>query len=107
MQTRAGAERLHRRRSARRRLDPYGQLVKMLLPRAQSIVIYDRMGVAVWVSEGLDDSCAAPAGAGDAAPELAEPGSQDEASPRTAGGEQASYVFMLRDTPARCSAASA
>ena len=27
-------------------LDPYGQLVKMLLPRAQSIAIYDRMGVA-------------------------------------------------------------
>ena len=37
-------------------LDPYGQLVKMLLPRAQSIVIYDRMGVPIWVSEGLDES---------------------------------------------------
>ena len=27
--------------------DPYGQLVKMLLPRAQSIAIYERMGLPV------------------------------------------------------------
>src|SRR5690606_18636210 len=30
-------------------LDPYGQLVKMLLPRAQAIAIYDRMGLPVWL----------------------------------------------------------
>ena len=35
-------------------LDPYGQLVKMLLPRAQSIAIYDRMGLPVWLNDGLD-----------------------------------------------------
>ena len=35
-------------------LDPYGQLVKMLLPRAQSIAIYDRMGQPVWLNDGLD-----------------------------------------------------
>ena len=34
--------------------DPYGQLVKMLLPRAQSIAIYDRMGLPVWLNDGLD-----------------------------------------------------
>jgi hypothetical protein len=36
-------------------LDPYGQLIKMLLPRANSIVIYDRLGVALWASDGFDD----------------------------------------------------
>ena len=36
--------------------DPYGQLVKMLLPRAQSIAIYDRMGCPVWLNDGLDSS---------------------------------------------------
>ena len=35
-------------------LDPYGQLVKMLLPRSQSIAIYDRMGLPVWLNDGLD-----------------------------------------------------
>ena len=35
-------------------LDPYGQLIKMLLPRAQSIVVYDRMGVCIWESDGVE-----------------------------------------------------
>jgi diguanylate cyclase (GGDEF)-like protein len=35
-------------------LDPYGQLIKMLMPRAQSIAIYDCMGLPVWLSEGQD-----------------------------------------------------
>ena len=35
-------------------LDPYGQLIRMLMPRAHSIAIYDRMGVPVWLSEGQD-----------------------------------------------------
>ena len=30
-------------------LDPYGQLIKMLMPRAQSIAIYDRIGLPVWL----------------------------------------------------------
>ena len=34
--------------------DPYGQIVKMLMPRAQSIAIYDRMGLPIWLNEGLD-----------------------------------------------------
>lgn len=34
--------------------DPYGQLVKMLLPRAQSIAIYDRMGLPLWLNDGVD-----------------------------------------------------
>ena len=35
-------------------LDPYGQLIKMLLPCAQSIVVYDRMGVCIWESDGVE-----------------------------------------------------
>ena len=35
-------------------LDPYGQLIKMLMPRAQSIAIYDRIGFPVWLNDGLD-----------------------------------------------------
>ena len=35
-------------------LDPYGQLIKMLMPRALCIAIYDRMGVPLWQSDGCD-----------------------------------------------------
>ncbi len=37
-------------------LDPYGQLLKMLMPRAQCIVIHDRMGIPLWMSDGCDSS---------------------------------------------------
>ncbi len=36
-------------------LDPYGQLIKMMLPRAQSIAVYGTGGVSLWVAGGLDD----------------------------------------------------
>jgi len=77
-------------------LDPYGQLVKMLLPRSQSIVIYDRMGVAMWVSEGLDDSSLHQLVQETLGLEFAEPGSQEGFAEET-GREQVSYVFLLRD----------
>lgn len=35
-------------------LDPYGQLVKMLMPRAMCIAIHDRMGLPLWLSDGYD-----------------------------------------------------
>ncbi len=35
-------------------LDPYGQLVKMLMPRASCIAIYDRNSVPLWLSDGCD-----------------------------------------------------
>ena len=35
-------------------LDPYGQLIKMLLPRALCIAIYDRTGLPLWLSDGCD-----------------------------------------------------
>ncbi len=37
-------------------LDPYGQLLKMLLPRAQSISIHDRMGMPLWLSDGCESN---------------------------------------------------
>ncbi|HEY4368405.1 MAG TPA: EAL domain-containing protein [Steroidobacteraceae bacterium] len=35
-------------------LDPYGQLVKMLMPRALCITIYDRTGMPLWLSDGCE-----------------------------------------------------
>lgn len=35
-------------------LDPYGQLIKMLMPRAMCIAIYDRMSQPLWLSDGCD-----------------------------------------------------
>jgi diguanylate cyclase (GGDEF)-like protein len=77
-------------------LDPYGQIVKMLLPRAQSIAVYDRMGLPIWLNDGQD------------APELhrlLQQALSDELS-SSAGdsglsepvdGEHTAYVFLLRD----------
>ena len=36
-------------------LDPYGQLIKMLFPRAQSIAVYGMGGASLWVASGQDD----------------------------------------------------
>ena len=36
-------------------LDPYGQLIKMLFPRAQSIAVYGIGGSPLWVASGQDD----------------------------------------------------
>jgi diguanylate cyclase (GGDEF)-like protein len=35
-------------------LDPYGQLIKMLMPRALGIAIYDHMGVPLWLSDACE-----------------------------------------------------
>jgi diguanylate cyclase (GGDEF)-like protein len=35
-------------------LDPYGQLMKMLMPRALCIAIYDRLGTPLWLSDGCE-----------------------------------------------------
>ena len=36
-------------------LDPYAQLIRMLLPRAQSIAVYAPGGRVLWASDGQDD----------------------------------------------------
>jgi len=84
-------------------LDPYGQLIRMLMPRAHSIAIYDRMGVPVWLSEGQD------------VPELhrliqdALTGELSEDEQRDGFSEvdpdHAAYVFMMRDANGRLSGA--
>lgn len=77
-------------------LDPYGQLVKMLLPRAQSIVIYDRMGLPVWLNDGVD------------APELHHHlqhalaqdlgnGAGEDGFCEPVDREHSAYIFLLRD----------
>jgi diguanylate cyclase (GGDEF)-like protein len=78
-------------------LDPYGQIVKMLLPRAQSIAIYDRMGLPIWLNEGQD------------APELhrllqqaltdeLRDGAQGDGLSEAVDREHTAYVFLLRDS---------
>jgi diguanylate cyclase (GGDEF)-like protein len=40
--------------SAKPNLDPYGQLLRMLMPRALGIGFYDAKGMPLWVAEGYD-----------------------------------------------------
>lgn len=35
-------------------LDPYGQLVRMLMPRVSYVAIYDRLSTPLWLSDGQD-----------------------------------------------------
>ena len=78
-------------------LDPYGQLIRMVLPRAQSIVFYDRMGVCVWESDGVEGpdliALMQDAHSGEMAPDAS---GSDGFCERLHGGQTA-YVFLLRD----------
>ncbi len=76
--------------------DPYGQIVKMLMPRAQSIAIYDRMGLPVWLNDGQDS------------PELhrllqyalaedLKPGDPQDGFAEAVDRDHCGYVFLLRD----------
>ena len=80
-------------------LDPYGQLIKMLMPRASCIAIYDRHSVPLWMSDGCD---------GPDLPNLIEEAinaaQSDNSDPeerdgcaRSWSGDTA-YVFILRDS---------
>jgi diguanylate cyclase (GGDEF)-like protein len=80
-------------------LDPYGQLIKMLMPRASCIAIYDRNSVSLW-----SDGCEGPdlphlmeealnAAQNDGAD--ADPDERDGCA-RSWSGDTA-YVFILRD----------
>lgn len=35
-------------------LDPYGQLIRVLMPRASYIAIFDRLSTPLWLSDGYD-----------------------------------------------------
>jgi len=79
-------------------LDPYGQLVKMLMPRASCIAIYDRTNTALWHSDGCDgtdlthlmEEALNAANSGEADPD------EREGFARSWSGDTA-YVFILRD----------
>jgi diguanylate cyclase (GGDEF)-like protein len=79
-------------------LDPYGQLVKMLMPRASCIAIYDRTSTPLWLSDGCDgpdlthlmEEALNAANNGDADPE------EREGFARSWTRDTA-YVFILRD----------
>ena len=38
-----------------KKLDPYGQLIRMLMPRANSIAVYGAGGTPLWIAGGQDD----------------------------------------------------
>jgi diguanylate cyclase (GGDEF)-like protein len=79
-------------------LDPYGQLLKMLMPRAQCIVIHDRMGIPLWMSDGCDSGDLlqlAEEGLNSARNGTLDPAERDGFA-RSWGGDTA-YVFLLRN----------
>lgn len=79
-------------------LDPYGQLVKMLMPRALCIAIYDRMGVPLWLSDGCDgtDLMQLAEESLAAAREGRQDGRERDGCGRSWDGDTA-YVFILRN----------
>ncbi len=80
-------------------LDPYGQLVKMLMPRATCIAIYDRMSMPLWLSDGYDGHDLAQL-----AEEALNASRQGDADPSERDGfarswdGDTSYVFLLRES---------
>ena len=80
-------------------LDPYGQLLKMLMPRALCIAIYDRKGMPLWLSDGCEgpdllqfiEEALNSARSGDPDP------SERDGFARSWDGDTA-YIFILRDT---------
>jgi diguanylate cyclase (GGDEF)-like protein len=80
--------------SAPTSLDPYGQLIKMLMPRALSIGIYDRDAQPLWLSDGCDGP--------DLTGLVEEALSHREAAAdggllQAWGGDQPTYVCVLKD----------
>jgi diguanylate cyclase (GGDEF)-like protein len=79
-------------------LDPYGQLVRMLMPRALCIAIYDAQGMPLWLSDTCDDPSRLQL-----VEESLKAAREDHIDPeerdgfaRTWDGDTA-YVFLLRD----------
>jgi len=73
-------------------LDPYGQLIKMLMPRALSIGVYDRDAHPLWLSDGCDGA--------DLTGPVEDMLSRSAPAPeggllQTWDGDQPTYVFLL------------
>ena len=86
-------------RSAESDLEPYGRLIRMLLPRAQALAIYAAAGDPLWISGGQDD----PDMHRFAHDVLAEAdGATEEISGSTRNFEGAAgYAFVLRSADAQ------
>ncbi len=99
-------------------LDPYGQLIKMIMPRAVGVAIYDRAGMPLWISDGFENAdlqemineavalCGAPTStnqarsnqvsSNQATSAQANPGQEQSGLMRDWGGDSA-YIFAMRD----------
>jgi len=81
---------------AKPNLDPYGQLLRMLMPRALGIGFYDANGAPIWVAEGYDGPDPAPLVA--AALESVPPATTGRIDGFIHDHQGApAYVFRLRD----------
>jgi diguanylate cyclase (GGDEF)-like protein len=78
-------------------LDPYGQLVKMLMPRAQSIAIYDRMACPSGRTWTRRSGTASPRPRR-ATRELGDAAERSEGFCEPVDREHSAYVFLLRDS---------
>jgi len=77
-------------------LDPYGQLLRMLMPRALGIAFYDARGQVLWAADGYDGPDPAPLVA--AALERVPPATTARIDGFSQDHEGApAYVFRLRD----------
>jgi diguanylate cyclase (GGDEF)-like protein len=76
-------------------LDPYGQLIRMLLPRAQSIAVYGMGGQTFWASDGQDDPDLHTLAQELMAAGAATPNDIDGATRRFDNAN--AYAFVLRD----------
>jgi len=77
-------------------LDPYGQLIRMLLPRAQSIAVYGMGAQTLWASDGQDDPDLHQLAQELMAAGAATPNDIDGATRRFDGAN--AYAFVLRDS---------
>jgi diguanylate cyclase (GGDEF)-like protein len=79
-------------------LDAYGQLIKLLMPRALTIVIYDRHAVPLWMADDVDNPDLQEFAREIVAQleELGEQGRNKGGATREWNGDSA-YVFAMRD----------
>jgi diguanylate cyclase (GGDEF)-like protein len=77
-------------------LDPYGQLLQMLMPRAHAIAIHDALGVTVWITD-VEDSELQTLLQHAQSSEAAEQGAIGAGFAEPLPGEQIGYLFALRD----------
>jgi len=82
-------------------LDPYGQLIKLLMPRALAIAIYDRHATPLWITEGMENPDLQEFAQEVVAQleSLGEQGRNKGGAAREWNGESA-YIFVMRDNSA-------